>query len=100
MRGCSHGENPLKVESVQDFNESTKSEIKDTTLLKKVNKFVFTYMQKLNMNQRVDDPNISSNALKMMIDYDCLKVAKKTALSKVGYDSFNEAARILSVLNN
>ena len=35
----------------------------------------------------------------MMIDYDCLKVAKHTALSKVGYDPFNEAVRILSVLH-
>jgi len=62
---------------------------------KGLNRFLYEYLEKMNMNNRVDDPNISSNALEMMIDFDQFRLEKMVAANKIGYDSYTEAVRIL-----
>ena len=61
-----------------------------------MNKFMYNYLQKMNLNQRVDDPNIPSNALEMMIDFDMLKLAKMKAAGKAGYNAYTEATKFLA----
>jgi Ser/Thr protein kinase RdoA (MazF antagonist) len=47
------------------------------------------------LNNRVDDPNIPTSALEMMIDFDEYRHSKFAADSKVGYNAYTEAVRIL-----
>lgn len=60
-----------------------------------LNRFLYEYLEKLNLNNRVDDPNIPTSALEMMIDFDEYRHSKFAADSKVGYNAYTEAVRIL-----
>ena len=48
-----------------------------------------SYLEKLCLKQRVDDPNIPSNAFSLTIDFDDLKRSRARAMATPWFDSYD-----------